>query len=68
MSPLRRRVDEGDPLLQVRPGGGVVPRQNKVAPSVSWASRRCVGSAACWANRHELFPNSRAVGNAPRLR
>ena len=60
-----RRVGEGDPLLQVRPGGGVFAQIEQGAPERFVGLQAGMGSAARCASRTELFPNSRAVGNAP---
>ena len=66
---LRRRVGEGDPLLEVRPGR----RRSRPGRTRSTRGRHAppgsgLGSAARWASRQSCSPSSRAVGNAPRLR
>ena len=47
---------EGDPLLEVPPGGGIVTQVEQECPSASWASRRSVGSVVSLGQPHELFP------------
>ena len=66
---LRRRVGESDPLLEVRPGRGVVAQVEQGRPERVMglqAVRR--GRPARWASRASCSPSSRAVCNAPRLR
>ena len=69
LGPLRRRVDEGDPLLEVRPGGGVVAQVEQGRPErvMGLQAVRRVGRRAAPAGT-SCSPSSRAVGNAPRLR
>ena len=54
--PLRRRVDEGDPLLQVRPGGGIFAQEEQGAPERVMGLQAARRGGLALRQPVELFP------------